>query len=263
MDDVSQEMDSTEPVGNVDETVDEPVEAESGESHEMDETGGEEASKKRPSGWERLKRKNRQHEREIRDLHARIAEMQQQPQQQQPGGYGSPDMSSGNVDETIQRAVSYALQQKELEERKLREAEAQAEIGKEYQGLQNHLDSTADKYDDFDETVRSDHVPFTATIRDTALLLPRKGPGSAGEVLYKLGKNPDELSRISKLPSYKQAAEVVALSHALASGNDKQQPVSSRPLGTVKSNPVTNSAGVTDKTTPAQIRALMKAGKFK
>ena len=99
-------------------------------------------------------------------------------------------------------------------------------------------------------------------MRDAALMLPKKGAGSAGEVLYKLGKNPEELSRISKLHPHEQAQELVAISHALISGGENKGS-SQRPLGQIKNNPVTNSAGVTEKTSPAQIRALMKAGKFK
>ncbi|HSW70400.1 MAG TPA: hypothetical protein VLH77_00275 [Gammaproteobacteria bacterium] len=216
----------------------------------------------------RLKQQKRAHEREMREMHARMAELQNQLQPNenqssfQSNPYGNAGTSpSGNVDETIQKAVSFALNQRDLEERKAKDAEARADIANEYQGLQRHLDHMADKYDDFDDSVRG-NAPFTATIRDTALLLPKEGPGSAGEVLYKLGKNPEELLRISKLHPHKQAAEVVKLSHALIHGGETKGQ-SSRPLGQIKNNPVSNSVGVTDKTTPAQIRELMKAGKFK
>ena len=251
------------------EEVGESPEPDNDEGHESrgDESAdeGEESSKKRPTGWERLKKKNRQHEREIRELHARIAEMQSNAPSLENsminngnGFQGNP----GNVDETIQKAVGFALQQKEMEERQAREAQAQAEIGKEYQELQKHLDHTSDKYDDFDDVVRGNDAPFTPTIRDAALLLPKDGPGSAGEVLYKLGKNPEELARISQLLPHKQASEVIKLSHALIRGGENKA-ANNRPLGTIKSNPVVNSVGITEKTSPAQIRALMKAGKFK
>ena len=215
----------------------------------------------------RLKQQKRSHDREMREMQARMAELQSQISPQNPQSYdANPYTPNGGnphgVDETISKAVSFALQQKEMEERKARAAEQNASIANHYQKLQHHLDSVADKYDDFDDVVRSDHAPFTASMRDAALMLPKKGPGSAGEVLYKLGKSPDDLSRISKLYPHEQAAELVALSHALiAGGENKGQ--SNRPLGQIKNNPVTNSAGVTEKTSPAQIRALMKAGKFK
>jgi hypothetical protein len=212
----------------------------------------------------RLKQQKRAHEREIRELHARMADMQSQlqPNQSTPLQQGPYDAgNTGGVEDAIHKAVGYALQQKEMEERRTKEAEAQQHIIKQYQELNSHLDKTADKYDDFDEVVRGE-APFTAHMRDAALMLPKKGPGSAGEVLYQLGKNPEELSRIGKLPPIKQAAELVALSHALISGSEKGSQTS-RPLGQIKSNPVVNSVGVTDKTPISDIRERMKKGIFK
>lgn len=245
------------------------------QGHESAEEDGEQSSKKRPTGWERLKKKTRQQERDIQELHARIAEMQSQLQpnqsmqqpQQSPYDAGNPmqqqqpmQQGAGNMD-MIQQAVSYALQQKELEERKANEAKAQQHIIKQYQDLNKHLDSTSDKYDDFDEVVRGE-APFTAAMRDIALTLPKKGAGSAGEVLYRLGKNPEELSRIAKLHPVDQAAELIALSHALISGGEQKQS-QPRPLGQIKSNPVVNSVGVTEKTPVSDIRSRMKKGTFK
>ncbi len=216
----------------------------------------------------RLKQQKRAHDREMREMQARMQELQSQQYQPREDnnsmsiGQVGQGGNLGNVDEAIQRAVSFALQHRELEERKAREAKNQADIAQEYENLQRHLDTTSDKYDDFDDVVRGNNAPFTPTIRDAALLLPKNGSGSAGEVLYKLGKNPEELARISQLPSHKQAAEVIRLSHALISGGESRN-ANSRPLGSIKSNPVVNSAGVNEKTTPSQIRALMKEGKFK
>jgi len=211
----------------------------------------------------RLKQQKRAHEREIRDLHARMAEMQSNMQNSATNQEANPyNSGNGDIDEAIHKAVSFALRHKEMEEGKAREAKSQQHIAKQYQELNKHLDNTADKYDDFDDVVRSDSVPFTASMRDAALMLPKKGPGSAGEVLYRLGKSPEELSRISQLHPVDQAAELVALSHALISGGE-QKGSAPRPLGQIKANPVVNSAGITEKTSPSAIRALMKAGKFK
>lgn len=216
----------------------------------------------------RLKQQKRAHDREMREMQARMAELHSQispnnPQSFDANPYTQPGGNSpGGMDETISKAVSFALQQRDMEERKAKAAEGAANLSKHYANLQNHLDGLSDKYDDFDEVVRGDHAPFTPTMRDAALMLPKKGAGSAGEVLYKLGKNPEELARISKLYPHEQASELVALSHALISGGEHKGSAP-RPLGQVKNNPVTNSAGVTEKTSPSQIRALMKAGKFK
>lgn len=213
----------------------------------------------------RLKQMKRAHEREIRELHDRMSNMQSQqhPGQMHQQQYNPQEAAmSGGMDDAIHKAVSYALQQKDMEERKAKDMQSQQHIAKQYQELSKHLDSTSDKYDDFEDVVRGDQIPFTAHMRDAALMLPKKGPGSAGEVLYKLGKNPEELSRIARLHPVDQASELVALSHALISGGENKQS-QSRPLGQIKSNPVVNSAGVNDKTPVSDIRDRMKKGTFK
>jgi hypothetical protein len=232
---------------------------------ETQEAGGQENKGDPLYVQKRLKQQRRAHEREIRELQARMDHMQSQLQpnqsaQPQQGPYAPGNQNAGNMD-MIQQAVGYALQQKEMEERKASEAQAQQHIAKQYQDLNRHLDSTADKYDDFDDIVRGE-APFTPAMRDIALTLPKKGPGSAGEVLYRLGKNPEELSRIAKLHPLDQASELIALSHALISGGEQKQS-QSRPLGSIKSNPVMNSVGVTEKTPVSDIRARMKKGTFK
>lgn len=217
----------------------------------------------------RLKQQKRAHDREIRDMQARMSDMQSQMSQNQqsqsfdanrnvnPGGN-----QPGNMDEAIHKAVGFALQHRDMEERKAKEAQNAAHISRQYQDLQRHLDKTSDKYDDFDDVVRGDNAPFTPSMRDASLMLPKQGAGSAGEVLYKLGKNPEELNRIAKLHPVDQASEMVKLSHALISGGENKN-TPSRPLGQIKANPVSNSAGVTEKTSPSEIRAMMRAGKFK
>lgn len=211
----------------------------------------------------RLKQQKRAHEREVRELHARIADMQSQFQPN-PNQQMNPNEAMGNqggVDDAIHKAVSYALQHKDMEERRAKEHQAQQHIAKQYHDLNKHLDSVSDKYDDFDDVVRGE-APFTAHMRDAALMLPKKGPGSAGEVLYKLGKDPEALSRIANLPPIDQASELIALSHALISGGE-QKGQANRPLGQIKSNPVVNSAGITEKTPVSDIRERMKKGTFK
>lgn len=263
-------MDSAQEMSGNDTEIAPQVADGSGESQESGE--GQDSAVHETGGdplyvQKRLKQQKRAHDREMREMQARMAEMQSQMTPKQQNFDANPYMQQGqqnpgNVDETIHKAVSFALQQRELEERKAKEAQSAMHISKQYQDLNRHLDNTSDKYDDFDDVVRNDSVPFTAHMRDAALLLPKNGAGSAGEVLYKLGKNPDELARISQLHPVDQASEMIKLSHALISGGENK-PQNSRPLGQIKSNPVVNSAGVTEKTSPAAIRALMKAGKFK
>lgn len=211
----------------------------------------------------RLKQQKRAHEREIRELHARLNEMQshRMPEQSQQANsyYNQPHGMSGGVDEQIHKAVSYALGLKDQEERKAKEAQSMAHVHRQYQDLHKHLDAMSDKYDDFDDTVRGHDAPFTDAIRDAALMLPKQGPGSAGEVLYKLGKNSEDLKRISKLHPLDQASELVKLSHAMISGGDHKS-AQPRSMGNIKSNPVSNSHSITDKTSVSELRRRMRAG---
>jgi hypothetical protein len=266
--DAAQDMSGQEKetlAGDVMESLGEPQEAGQDLDQSHDSNGGQ--SPNDPLYVQkRLKQQKRAHEREIRALHDQIRSMQSQgdqsmqsPQASAMGTMDSPQ--SGDMATHIQSAVNQVLAHRDMEERKIKQAEHQAHVEKQYQDLNKHLDSTSDKYDDFDDIVRGD-TPYTAHMRDAALLLPRSGPGSAAETLYKLGKNPEELERIRKLLPIEQARELHALSHALVRGADNKPTPESRPMGGIKSNPVVNYA-ITDKTPSSEIRARMKAGKFK
>lgn len=217
----------------------------------------------------RLKQAERTHQREMRamqqqlqDMHSRLGSTNGAHTEPPVNPYMNQGQPQGDPDhELIARAVRHAREQDKLEEQKRHDAEKMAHVSRSYQKLQDNLDKGSDKYDDFHEVVMKDDVPITPHIRDAVMLL---GDDHQADVLYKLAKNPDELARISKLHPLDQAKEVVKLSHALMGGNGSQEakPQPHRPLGQVKSSPVTSSK-VTDKTSSADIRALMKAGKFK
>lgn len=216
----------------------------------------------------RLKSQKRAHEREVRSLHAKIDEMEARmnsnaaPQNSAMNAYGNQPAVAG-VDEQIHKAVSYALQHKEMEERKAREAQSQAHVQRHYQDFNRHLENVGEKHDDFHDVVFGHDTPYTSAMRDYALTLPRSGAGSAGEVLYKLGKNPEELSRIAKLHPVDQASEMAKLSHSMVMGGESKNPMGKAPLGNIKSNPVVNSHAVNDKTPISSIRERMKAGTWK
>jgi hypothetical protein len=162
-------------------------------------------------------------------------------------------------EEKIQHAVRYALGAKEHEEKQAEEQRRQAHVQKQYARLHDELDKGSEKYEDFDEVVRGD-APFSKHVRDALLLVD-----NPAEVAYRLGKNRDELERISRLHPLDQAREVNKLSFALMGGNNgKSSPSSSKsnPMGSIKANPTSTSA-VTDKTPPSVIRARMKAGTWK
>jgi len=207
---------------------------------------------------ERLGRQQKRHDREMREMRQQMQQMQQS-QQSNPGSQEqqmppAAQAGGGGVDDQIQRAVSYALNLQKMEEQKAKDSEKAAHVHQQYQNLQDHLDKTSDKYDDFDDVVRGDNVPFTAAMRDAALLID-----NPGDVFYKLGKNKDELARISKLHPIDQAREINRLSFALAGGNKAGEANSPKQMGQIKSNP-TGSQDVTDNTSVGEIRRRMKAG---
>src|ERR1700679_270997 len=144
----------------------------------------------------RLKAQRRAHEREVRELHSRISDMESRMTQpsmaQQPAvnPYSAAPQGHG-IDDQIHKAVSYALNYRDAEERKAHEAQQAAHVNRQYQELHKHLDSMNDKYDDFHEVVFGSDTPYTSSMRDYSMTLPKSGSGSAGEVLYKLGKNPE------------------------------------------------------------------------
>jgi hypothetical protein len=263
--------------GDVMDSLGEPEGSAESASDTHDVSGGTGINAETLSVQKRLKAQRRAHEREIRALHARIESLQHSGQPitndanmssmtnpYMNGTNGNNAANNGNIAEHIHNAVNYALQHKEMKEREVKDAEQKAHVAKQYGELQKHLDHVSDKYDDFDDVVRGEDVPFTPHMRDAALLLPRSGPGSAGEVLYKLGKpaNRDELERIRHLHPLEQARELNQLSHALANSGESRSH-DARPIGNIKSNPVVNSHAITDKTPASEIRARMKAGKFK
>lgn len=223
-----------------------------------------------PHAQKRINARNRERERQMQHMQAKIAELEArmaQPNQSDDHQSMSPHdaglNAQGDMAEHIHRAVNQVLAHKEMQEQKVKQAQEAQHIDKQYQDLHHHLDSVADKYDDFDDVVRGPDAPFSKHMRDASLFLPQTGSGSAGEVLYKLGKNKPELERISKLHPIDQARELNRLSHALANGSGSESASLTRPMGNIKSNPVNSSHAINDKTSPAEIRARMKAGRFK
>jgi hypothetical protein len=224
----------------------------------------------------RLKREKRAHERELRELHAKVAELQsrvyQNPATSVPQETSNPYGENpyfGSDDDRIRAAVSATLRHKEMEEAKARQQAEQmqqaANLQRKYQELSKHLDDYADKYDDFEDKVLNKDVPITPHIVHAAAHLPKSGSGSAAETLYHLAKNPGELARISQLPSSDQISEVNALSHALARGKSTDTNALNSPkvLDQVKSMPVNTSRKVTASTPISELRARMRAGTFK
>lgn len=217
----------------------------------------------------RLGMQAKKHQREMRQMQEQMMRMQahiEQAGSQSPSSHanaypspGQPNPPSMSEEEKIQHAVRYALGAKEHEEKQAEEHRRQAHVQKQYERLHDELDKGSEKYEDFDEVVRGD-APFSKHVRDALLLVD-----NPAEVAYRLGKNRDELERISRLHPLDQAREVNKLSFALMGGNNgKSSPSSSKsnPMGKITANPASASA-ITDKTPPSVIRARMKAGTWK
>jgi len=210
---------------------------------------------------ERLGRQEKRHQREMRQMRAELEAMHSRmsiPNSTIEESNPYPRDQHHQVDEQIQRAVAIALRAQEEHARKAKEQEQMAHVYKKYQHLEDNLNKTSDKYDDFDDVVRGNDAPFTSAMRDAALMIE-----NPGEVLYKLGKDRETLRRISQLHPLDQAAEIVKLSHALMTGGGQNMGVKeSRPISQVKSNPLhTNS--VTENTPTSEIRRRMKSGEWK
>lgn len=221
----------------------------------------------------RLGMQAKKHQRELRALHEKIAQMQSmlaggdmanpQNQMYQSDPYpspGQPSPASDTEEARIQRAVRMALGMKEYEQRQAEEAEKQAHVHKQYQRLNDEFDRASELYDDFDEAVRDDGLPFTPHMRDALLLIE-----NPAEVAYKLGKNRKDLERISKLHPLEQVREINKLSFSLMNGNLGKQGATAKaaPMTGIRNNPAYSSNAITDKTPPSQIRARMKAGTWK
>lgn len=171
---------------------------------------------------------------------------------------GMDQANPGNISDIVAAALRA---QKALEQRQQEEAQAaanKAHISKQYQDMHSDLEKAGDKYEDFEDVVLSPDVPFTNAMRDATLMLPS---GSRADVLYKLGKNREELQRIGKLHPLDQAQEVVKLYLAMMSNNDGKaaEAPTMRPMGSIKTNPVTSHA-ITEKTSVSDLRKRMKAG---
>lgn len=216
----------------------------------------------------RLGMQAKKHQREMRQVQEQLMRMQahiEHAGSQSPSNHansypspGQPNPPSMSEEEKIHHAVRYALGAKDHEEKQAEENRRQAHVQKSYARLHDELDKGSDKYEDFDEVVRGD-APFSKHVRDALLLVD-----NPAEVAYRLGKNRDELERISRLHPLDQAREVNKLSFALMGGNNGKPASSpkSNPLGSIKANP-TSASAITDKTPASVIRARMKAGTWK
>lgn len=211
---------------------------------------------------QRLGKQEKRHRKEMRAMQEQLAHLQARlGSSQAPTEDYSPPIhpESGNIQDVVQQAVAAALRAKEDQERQAKEAEKLAHVHKEYQTFRDHLDNADDEHDDFEDVVRAPDAPFTDSIRDAAMLLHKSGVVKGKDLLYKLGKNREQLKKISELPPIDQAAEVMRLGYAMANGSDKSISAP-KTIGQIKTNPVISRNSVSEKTPISELRARMKAG---
>jgi hypothetical protein len=209
----------------------------------------------------------KRHKKEMRRMQQQIEEMnskfgsnynQVNSQDNNMNHYNSQQNDGGLNNDAIYAAVHKALQIQKEQEHKAKELEKMQHVHNQYKALEDHLDSYSDKYDDFDDIVKSDDAPYTGAMRDAALLIP-----NAAETLYHLGKDRDKLKKISELHPVDQAKEVVKMSIALMNRSGKSDSnMSAKPLSNIKNNP-TNYAGVNSSTSISEIRKRLKSGEKK
>lgn len=211
----------------------------------------------------RLGIQEKRHKKEMRKMQQQIEEMRShlssrsEPQDTSNDNGHYDSSNHGGMDDQIYKAISRAMELQKMQEHKSKEHEKAKHMHKQYQALQERLDNASSKYEDFDDVVRSEDAPYSDAIRDAALLVD-----NADDVLYRLGKDRDNLKRLSQLHPIEQMKEFVRMSVALRDGNDGKSNSSSsnaRPLGQVKNNPV-RSHGINENSSPAEIRAKMKQG---
>jgi len=250
-----------------DQVLESPVSADETEGQSNDEPSSAKTDKDSLGFQKRLKRLERNHQRDLRMLQEenaqlrRIAEMQSAQGSQQgsglaPNGQLPPPQTE---EERIARAVSLVLQKQEEQKQLLQQQQNQQYLQSKYQDLNRRFDMGSDKYDDFDDVVRSPtNTKFTASMRDIALGLP-----NPEEVLYHIGKNPDVLDKISNLRPLDQMKEMISLSHSLISGGNKSQPKAADTIGDIRATPRTSSAGITESTPISDIKARIRNQGFK
>lgn len=169
---------------------------------------------------QRLGRDKKQHEKQIRQLKQEMQEreqwmmqqMQQSPTQSSSGYDGGtpldPNAAPQGVD--LRQEVRTVLNEVESQKRQ-KEQENQQQQNNQYmqQKINEFEDKLIDasvKYKDFDDVFNNSEVNVSPQMMEASMYLD-----NGADVLYYLGKNPKEASRISRLHPFDQAREMVGM----------------------------------------------------
>lgn len=212
------------------------------------------AKKKLGMQEKRHKKEMRRMQQQLDELHSKMA-----PSQEQNMSYdqGYNESSQGHSD-PIYAAVSKALQMQKEQEQRMKQAEQQQHLQKQYRSLEDHLDNESDKYEDFYDVVKADDAPYTGVMRDMSVILHGIPGINAGETLYHLGKDREKLRELSKKTPIEQSREVLKLAIALSNGGNKSSNASSsKPLGSIRNSPI-NTSHVNESTSVGDLRKRMR-----
>jgi chemotaxis protein histidine kinase CheA len=166
--------------------------------------------------------------------------------------------------EYLEKRQDYLIEQREQQRTKADEAKARETQAKTVADTWAEKTKAAEaKHEDFAEVALKDDLPVTPAMAD-AIRDSEIGP----EILYHLGKNPDEAARISKLSPIAAIRAIGKLEASLAveatEPQTKTPPVSKapepiRPVGGSRVNPVKDIEGMTQ----SEYRAYREAGKIR
>ena len=140
---------------------------------------------------------------------------------------------------------------------KANEEKTAQEINSRVSKVYKDMDTAYEKYPDFDE-IRSDPNLFFPKPLLDLVALSTKNPI---DVIYRLGKNQDELNRIANLHPALQSGEIAQISaEILANAPAKGKEISKAPppANALANNPAANSGRIKENATVDELRKLFR-----
>lgn len=152
---------------------------------------------------------------------------------QRTGNSGSQQAASADdVEAKVLQTLNKVQQQQVIEQQRI----TQARLTQEFQ---KKLNEASDRYDDFDDVVYAPDNPISKPIAQIAHYLP-----NAGDVIYALSKNKQELMRINRLDPDDRIMAMAAFAFKLATNGSSKVTQAPKPVtGQVKSSPTKKSLG--------------------
>jgi hypothetical protein len=187
----------------------------------------------------RLAREQRKWEREQQQ---RLAEQEARQRSQ-----AAADIAPDQFD--TYDAYAEALAERKAEDL-LAHREAARQQAEMLEAYHDREETARDKYDDFDQVAYNPHLPVTEYMAQS-IQASDVGP----DVLYWLGSNPKEASRIARLGPILQAKEIGKIEASLSS-NPPVRKTSSAPAPIAPVTPRSNGAPRFDTTDPRSVKSM-------